>query len=149
MRAVFRRPAVAAAVCVCFFALSNPRADAAVLTYNLDTEYTGATPPAGAGPWLTATFEDGVPGTVLLTVTADLAPGEFVHRVMFNLNPSLSARHLIAQPLDAVGDFASPVVCWATTGSPRAAGACSTSSSTSTSRRRPTASTAPTPPVSS
>src|SRR5688572_18691455 len=110
MRAVFRRPAVTAAACVCFFALSAASARAGVLTYALDTEYTGAAPPAGGGPWLTATFEDGPAGTVTFTLSADLAPGEFVHRVMFNLDPSLDARHLIVEATGGAGEFASPAI---------------------------------------
>ncbi len=34
-------------------------ANAAVVSWDLSYEFSGATPPEGAAPWLTATFDDG------------------------------------------------------------------------------------------
>ncbi|PTQ98830.1 putative secreted protein with PEP-CTERM sorting signal [Nitrosomonas nitrosa] len=74
---------------------------AAVLTINLNTEFSGGTPPAGAAPWLTATFEDIALDTVRLTMsTSGLTGGEFVDGSGanfgwgFNIDPLLSASAL-------------------------------------------------------
>ncbi|RJQ55610.1 MAG: PEP-CTERM sorting domain-containing protein [Nitrospiraceae bacterium] len=65
---------------------------ATMISINLDTEFSGATPPAGTAPWLTATFDDaGTPGSVMLTMsTANLTGTEFVSTWSFNLNPALN-----------------------------------------------------------
>jgi len=70
-------------------AAPSSQARGAIVTYDLGFEYSGATPPAGAGPWLRATFDDGgSPGAVTLTLTAlNLTGGEFVNDWMFNLDP--------------------------------------------------------------
>jgi hypothetical protein len=69
---------------------------AAVISFDLDTEFSGATPPAGAAPWVKATFDDGgSAGSVKLTVsTMGLTGTEFLSAFYFNLNPSLNAGSL-------------------------------------------------------
>ena len=48
------------------------------LTFDLSVEFSGATPPAGSAPWLTATFADdpGDSQNVLLTMTATNLTGQ-------------------------------------------------------------------------
>jgi hypothetical protein len=64
--------------------MSNARAS---ITMNLDVEFSGATPPAGATPWLVATFQDQGGGVVRLTMDASgLVGTEFVSEWSFNLD---------------------------------------------------------------
>ncbi|GAH74224.1 unnamed protein product, partial [marine sediment metagenome] len=65
---------------------------ASVVSYDLSIEFSGATPPAGAAPWLNATFDDGgSAGSVDLTLTAvNLVGSEFVNVWLFNLDPALN-----------------------------------------------------------
>lgn len=66
---------------------------AAILTYGLDFEFSGGTPPAGSTPWITATFDDsfGGPNTVRLTMSANNLVGtEFVDEWSFNFDPALN-----------------------------------------------------------
>lgn len=79
---------------------------------DLDSEYSGATPPAGAAPWLNATFDDGgSPGSVTLTLsTPGLTDPEFVRRWLFNLDPLLNPTLLsFSAPLE-IGSFAAPTI---------------------------------------
>jgi hypothetical protein len=71
----------------------SPSAHATSISIGFTTEFSGATPPVGVSPWLTATFDDeGTPGTVKLTLTAtNLTGSEFVSGAYFNLNTSYSA----------------------------------------------------------
>jgi len=67
-------------------------AHAATLTLDLDFEFSGATPPAGTAPWITATFDDSFGGanTVRLTMSAaNLVDVEFVSEWLFNFDESL------------------------------------------------------------
>jgi hypothetical protein len=74
---------------------------------NLNFEFSGATPPAGSAPWLTATFQDNadngaIPvGTVRLTMSAaNLVANEFASVWNFNLNPSLTPGLLTFTPVN-------------------------------------------------
>ena len=108
MRVVIRHAAVLAAAAI---VLTAARAEATVLTFALDAEYSGAAAPAGAGPWLTVTFDDGgSAGSVTFSVTADLAPGEFVGSLLLNLNPALNASNLLAYPPQQGGTFGTPLL---------------------------------------
>ena len=82
-------------------------AGAATLTLGLDTEFSGATPPAsGTTPWVTATFDDsfGGPNTVRLTMTADNLTGggggENLELFHFNFDPSLDPTALTFSAVD-------------------------------------------------
>lgn len=84
-------------------------APAAVVSFDAWGLVSGPMPPAGSGPWATATFNDEViPGTVQLTLSASGLTGtEFISEWCFNLepdaladNPSLS---IVAQSAAAVG----------------------------------------------
>ncbi|WP_162915098.1 PEP-CTERM sorting domain-containing protein [Desertibaculum subflavum] len=75
-------------------ALTAGAAQAGVLTYELDTEFSGAQSPAGPTPWLTATFDDaadaiGANGVRLTMSTSGLVGSEFVDLWAFNFNPAL------------------------------------------------------------
>lgn len=67
-------------------------ANAATLSFSLDTEFSGAQAPAGAAPWLITTFADqAAPNTVRLTLNAaGLTGNENVLSAYFNLDPLLS-----------------------------------------------------------
>ncbi|MDH5179888.1 MAG: PEP-CTERM sorting domain-containing protein [Gammaproteobacteria bacterium] len=68
-------------------------ANASVVSFDLNYEFSGATAPAGTGPWLTATFDDGgTAGSVMLTLESHLNdPGGFFGGVYFNLDPTMNA----------------------------------------------------------
>lgn len=73
-------------------------ASASMVVYDFGIEFSGATPPAGAAPWLRATFDDmGSAGTVRLTMqTIGLVDVEFVSEWMFNFDPDLDISKLNA-----------------------------------------------------
>jgi hypothetical protein len=56
---------------------------------DLDTEYSGATPPSGPAPWVTATFSNIGGGGVELQIALNLTGSEFLSRFAFNLDPAL------------------------------------------------------------
>lgn len=88
---LFFKIAVVALACWAGGVYLSP-ASAATLTYGLDYEFSGATPPAGTAPWITATFDDSFGGanTVRLTMSAsNLVGSEFVDDWLFNFNPTL------------------------------------------------------------
>lgn len=75
---------------------SHVPAQAALITYSYDMEFSGAQAPGGSGPWLIATFDDhNAQGAVLLTVSsAGLVAGENVKELYFNLDPNLTPAQL-------------------------------------------------------
>jgi len=87
---------------------------AATLTFNLNTEFSGGVAPDGSPPWLTATFTDvGVPaGTVRLTLQGILKdPDEKVKEWMFNLDPGLNPANLVfSAPVSKTGSFTNPTI---------------------------------------
>jgi hypothetical protein len=87
---------------VCAF-ICVARAAAGVVVYNMSVEFSGATPPTGTPPWMTATFDDGGGmGSVMVTLdNHGLVGGEFVSNWAFNLDPSLDPSMLIASGLVA------------------------------------------------
>ena len=81
-------------VCVIAFALP---AQTATLEFALDVEFSGATPPAGTAPWITAIFDDSWGGdkNVRLTMTAgNLSGEEFIDDWFFNLDDTLDVTQL-------------------------------------------------------
>jgi hypothetical protein len=69
-------------------ALLAAPAAADTLTFYFDTPFNDKPLPDGASPWLTAVFDDeGIEGSVLLTLTANLTNGNFISEVYFNLDP--------------------------------------------------------------
>lgn len=74
------------------------------MTYELDFEFSGATPPAGSTPWVTATFDDSFGGadTVRLTMSAgNLVNQEFVDDWLFNFDPALDPTQLTFSVVDS------------------------------------------------
>jgi hypothetical protein len=87
-------------------------ANAAGTLFSFDTDFSGlSTPPAGPGPWTTATFLDVAPGTVDLTIdNIGLSSGEFISGLYFNLNPLDDATGLTFNLLGTLGTFAVPTI---------------------------------------
>jgi hypothetical protein len=70
------------------------------VTFNLSVPING-TAPVGATPWMTATFQDIATGDVRLTMTNNMASGEFIDHLLFNsiLNATtLTFTNLTAPP---------------------------------------------------
>jgi hypothetical protein len=66
---------------------------AAIVTIDLDTEFSGGADPFGSPPWLTAQFQDTGADEVTLTLTSKLKdPNEFVTEWDFNLNSFTAAQ---------------------------------------------------------
>ena len=87
-------------------------ANATILTYDLSVEFSGATPPVGAAPWLRATFDDGgSPGSVVMKLTTpNLTATEFVSGWYFNLNPALDPTSLSFSGPVKTGSFTDPAI---------------------------------------
>jgi hypothetical protein len=85
---------------------------AASVTFEMNIEYTGAFPPTGAAPWLTATFDDGgSAGSVELTLEAtNLTNPEFVFQWLFNLAPALDPNDLVFSAPTRAGQFIDPAI---------------------------------------
>jgi hypothetical protein len=85
------------AISVGLFVLSSVSASATIITYELDTEFSGADQPEGDPPWLTAAFDDGgAAGSVTLTLDAfGLTEEEFVSEWYFNVDDSVDLSGLI------------------------------------------------------
>lgn len=66
---------------------------ATIITFEYNIEFSGATPPGGSTPWLTATFNDGDgTGSVTLTLsTSGLIDSEFVSLWYFNFSGDATA----------------------------------------------------------
>ena len=78
-------------------------AQATSITYGLDYEFSGGTPPEGPTPWVTATFDDsgGGANTVRLTMSAgNLVDDEFIGAWYFNFDPTLDPTLLTFNPVD-------------------------------------------------
>ena len=76
---------------------------AATMTFGLDYEFSGTTPPAGTAPWITATFDDSYGGnnTVRLTMdTSNLVGVEFVGDWRFNFDDALTVTDLTFTSVD-------------------------------------------------
>lgn len=80
--------AVGAALALSVAVAAGPAA-ADILTFELDTEFSGGSEPAGTAPWVTVTFNDfGGSGLVRLTIeTSGLSGSEFLTGFYFNFDP--------------------------------------------------------------
>lgn len=69
---------------------------ALTITYDLDFEFSGGTPPAGGTPWMTITLDDSfATDSVRVTVSnVGLTGVEFASEVSLNLDPSLDPTQL-------------------------------------------------------
>ncbi len=98
-----RKPAFFVAAAGLALALTGTPAIAGVISFELDTEFSGATPPEGTAPWATATFDDSFGGssTVRLTMSAGgLFDKEFLSRWYFSFDPTLDPSKLSLTPVD-------------------------------------------------
>ena len=78
-------------------------AQAASISFDLDYEFSGATDPAGPGPWMTVTFDDAFGGanTVRLTISnGGLIGDESVGQIYLNFDPALNAALLSFAAVD-------------------------------------------------
>ncbi len=90
------------------------------VVFGFDSEYSGASSPEGGTPWLVATVEDNIPGSVRFTLEAPnaavspfngLTDTEKVVQVLFNLKSGFDLAKLSAPgPFTKTGSFADPVV---------------------------------------
>jgi hypothetical protein len=87
-------------------------AQAAIVSFDYNIEFSGATPPAGATPWLRATFDDGGgSGSVTLKFeSVNLVLTEFVRFSYFNLDPALNPNDLIFSAPVKTGTFTDPTI---------------------------------------
>jgi hypothetical protein len=101
---------IGAAMLLTWAFTSSAQAD--FLTIEATFEFSGATPPAGSTPWLTAVFDDeNTPGTVKMKLEAtNLVADEFVSVWMFNLDPTLDPTLLSFSEVSRVGTFADPTI---------------------------------------
>jgi hypothetical protein len=95
-----------ALICMMALLLAFPLASTAdALTFEYDIEFSGATPPGGATPWMEATFTDEATDTVRLKIEAsNLLADEFVHEMYFNFNPAKDVTDLALSGSD-IGDL--------------------------------------------
>ncbi len=91
-------------------------ANAAIITYQLDTDIDGGTSPAGVAPWLTVTIDDGgTSGSVTLAMTdTNLSGNEHVVQWLFNLEPSFTLANLVFSAPTKTGTFVDPIISTAT-----------------------------------
>ncbi len=84
----------------------------AVISFDYNIEFSGATPPAGSAPWLRVTFDDGGgSGSVNMKFEAlNLVGTEFVRFSYFNLNPALNPNSLVFSAPTKTGVFTDPVI---------------------------------------
>jgi hypothetical protein len=85
---------------------------AATIVFDSSYEFSGGASPAGAAPWLRATFDDGgKAGEVTLTFEAtNLVDTEFVSNLYFNLDPAFDPTQLVFGPITKVGSFDDPSI---------------------------------------
>lgn len=84
---------------------------AAIITYDMAIEFSGATAPAGAGPWMRFTIADTAPDTVSVKIdNIGLVGTEFVSGAYLNLNPALNPASLNFSLPVQVGSFALPSI---------------------------------------
>ena len=76
-------------------ALAAPRAAATIVTYDVNTAFSGAQS-AGTAPYVRLVFDDeATPGFVRMTASAPgLEPAEWVARISLNLDPALDVTQL-------------------------------------------------------
>ena len=68
---------------------------AAVISYDFGSEFSGGTAPAGAPPWIRVTITDVAADTVTVAFNnINLVGTEFVSKMYVNLNPALNATGL-------------------------------------------------------
>jgi len=87
-----------AAAVFCLLPLLSPgHADASIVTYGMNLEFSGGTAPSASAPWVTVTINDfNLTGMVELTIAANgLTGNENVSGLYLNLDPALDANDLV------------------------------------------------------
>lgn len=104
------RPVCTLCMSILLLAATARSSHAAMVVQGLDFEYSGGTPPAGAAPWVRATFDDGGgSGSVTMKLDAlNLTGSEFVSKWLFNLDPALDPALLNFSVQSSTGAFATP-----------------------------------------
>jgi len=103
--------------CVCLLLLITcGQTHADTLSLPMTQEFSGATPPAGATPWLTPFFDDeNTPGTVVFTLfTTGLTGSELVSGLYLNVDPAIDPTDLSFSAPTKTGTFASPTISLST-----------------------------------
>lgn len=112
------------ALVTCLLFMSTPllipsSAQGTVISFSLEMEFSGATPPEGPTPWMIATFDDqGTPGSVDLTLEAvslcvpvnGVDESEFVFEWLFNFDPLQDSSALVFTQTGKTGEFTDPTV---------------------------------------
>jgi hypothetical protein len=80
--------------------LSTVNLDAASVIYQFEP-ISPSLFPSNSSPQVQAMFTDEKPGTVQLTITSDLAGGEFLDNLYFNFDPMDNVNHLRFVPMGA------------------------------------------------
>jgi hypothetical protein len=98
--AMLRRGVLAASVVVLMglgLSMAPAYVGATAITFDLNFEFSGATPPEGTPPWATATFDDqDSAGSVILTMFAtNLTDAEYIKAWLFNLDPLFDPTALV------------------------------------------------------
>ena len=103
---------VNASVVLAVVGLCASIAAGSIVSFDLSYEFSGAAIPAGAAPWLNATFDDGnSQGSVTLTLnTTNLLDKEFVIEWYLNLDPILDANDLVFSAPAKTGSFDDPII---------------------------------------
>ena len=93
-------------------ALMAGGASGAVIQYDLSMEFSGATPPEGAAPWLRVTIDDGgTPGSVTLSISdVNLTGTESLKVLMLNLDPAMDPTLLDFSAPTKTGSLDSPSI---------------------------------------
>jgi len=99
-------------LCAVALLLAASAAPAATVEFTTNIEFSGAYPPAGQPPWLTATFDDaGSPGSVQLTLEAtNLVNEEFIRYWYFNLDPAMDPGALVFAKVSTIGTVDDPTI---------------------------------------
>jgi hypothetical protein len=97
---------------LCVFALARSQAAGSVVVQRASVEFSGATPPAGATPWLTVKYDDGgASGAVTVTLEAtNLVDTEFVSDLYLNVLSSIDPSDLNFSSPTMKGNFAAPAI---------------------------------------
>jgi len=101
-------------VCFCvsiLFLVFLCSAQASIVSFNLNTIFSGTGVPTNPAPWATATITDVSPGQVTLTVVASgLTANEKVKDVYLNLDPALNPTLLVSSGFTKTGTFTTPTI---------------------------------------
>lgn len=92
--------------------LAVSASQAAVLTFDLAQEYSGASSPSGSPAWIRTTIDDGGnTGSVSVKIESlNLSEGEFVTKFHLNLNPAINLATLATSAPTKAGTFSNPTI---------------------------------------